>query len=311
MRKERVDLPLVADFTLGLSQMQAAGKDGAQPRRPAPKPNEFFKISLCKHFMSGECPFGEGCHFAHGEDELRKFPRQEQKVVEDVELGDNMFSNQDNTTVDYFQGGSSGGGKPSPILEPEQAHFFILLAEKQRDLAISAARGEFFVQRRHAEQLNHAYQEGTKQVMIFFTASSSGHIQGAALMISKATYQDEIDYTRSRDAFCYSLKIEWYRTTELPIPTAKKAASELILPSKDSSQCQAMSSQTGESLMKAVWNSPLVTLHESWTGDKEPPAPEDFLTDIRAPKEDEIAWPTMPGPGKFNVLLFSFGRIGN
>lgn len=44
LRKERADLPLVADFTLGLSQMQAAGKDGAQPRRPAPKPNEFYKI---------------------------------------------------------------------------------------------------------------------------------------------------------------------------------------------------------------------------------------------------------------------------
>ena len=283
--------------------MQAAGKDGAQPRRPAPKPNEFFKISLCKHFMSGECPFGEGCHFAHGEDELRKFPRQEQKPVEDVELGDNMFSNQDNTTVDYFQGGASGGGKPSPIIEPEQAHFFILLAEKQRDLAISAARGEYYVQRRHAEQLNHAYQEGKKQVMLFFTASSSGHIQGAALMVSKATYQEAIDYTNSRDAFCYSIKIEWYRTTELPIPNAKKAATELILPSKDSSQCQAMSPQTGESLMKAVWNSPLVTLYESWTGDLEPPAPEAFLTDFRAPKPDEIAWPTMPGPGKFTSRL--------
>ena len=67
VRRERVDLPEVADFTLGLSQMQAAGKDGAVTRRPAPKPNEFYKISLCKHFMQGDCPFGEGCHFAHGE----------------------------------------------------------------------------------------------------------------------------------------------------------------------------------------------------------------------------------------------------
>lgn len=67
VRRERIDLPAVADFTLGLSQMQAAGKDGTVTRRPAPKPNEFYKISLCKHFMQGDCPFGEGCHFAHGE----------------------------------------------------------------------------------------------------------------------------------------------------------------------------------------------------------------------------------------------------
>lgn len=67
VRRDRIDLPAVADFTLGLSQMQAAGKDGAVKVRPAPKPNEFYKISLCKHFLQGECPFGDGCHFAHGE----------------------------------------------------------------------------------------------------------------------------------------------------------------------------------------------------------------------------------------------------
>jgi len=59
VRRERIDLPAVADFTLGLSQMQAASKDGAQVKRPAPKPNEFYKISLCKHFIQGDCPFGD------------------------------------------------------------------------------------------------------------------------------------------------------------------------------------------------------------------------------------------------------------
>jgi len=68
LRKDRVELPAVADFTLGLSQMQAATKDGVVTKRPAPKPNEFYKISLCKHFLQGECPFGDGCHFAHGEE---------------------------------------------------------------------------------------------------------------------------------------------------------------------------------------------------------------------------------------------------
>jgi hypothetical protein len=98
---------MVADFTLGLSQMQA-GKDGVTVRRPAPKPNEFYKVSLCKHFLSGDCPFGEGCHFAHGEAELRKYPKPGQEAAPgaeegEKELGDNMFGNQETTTVDYFQ----------------------------------------------------------------------------------------------------------------------------------------------------------------------------------------------------------------
>jgi Zinc finger C-x8-C-x5-C-x3-H type (and similar) len=185
IRRPREDLPAVADFTLGLSQMQANSKDqnsgggGGGPgdrrggeqqqnqtKRPAPKPNEFYKISLCKHFLNGDCPFGEGCHFAHGEHELRTFPRgsgggSNNQRNEDDEgdnndegegdyygdndghggggasshrLSDNMFSNHENTTVDYYTGGASGGGRPTPIVEPEQAHFFIVRAATLNDL---------------------------------------------------------------------------------------------------------------------------------------------------------------------------------
>ena len=200
---------------LVLVRCKRQSKDGVTTRRPAPKPNEFYKVSLCKHFLQGECPFGEGCHFAHGEAELRKFPRRRSwrrwKVSE--EISENMFSNQESTTVDYFQGGAAGGGRPTPILEPEQASFFILRAARQRDLAISTVKGEWYVQKKHAEQLNKAYQDGKKQVMLFFTVSDSNHIQGAALMTSKATLDESLPTTRM--LFATRLGVEWYRTTEL------------------------------------------------------------------------------------------------
>ena len=296
VRRDRVDLPLVADFTLGLSQMQAASKDGVTTRRPAPKPNEFYKVSLCKHFLQGDCPFGEGCHFAHGEAELRKFPRQgggEDEASE--EISETMFSTQESTTVDYFQGGAAGGGRPTPILEPDQASFFILRAATQRDLAISTVEGEWYVQQKHAEQLNKAYQGGKKQVMLFFTVSDSNHIQGAALMKSKAILDESLP--DDKDAFNYKLNVEWYRTTELVIETAVEAAPDLLLPTKNTQFCQDMSWRTGESLMKAVWNSPLVTLYEGFMGTEAPPAADSLLSDFRCPPPEEIAWPTMPGPG--------------
>jgi len=296
VRRDRIDLPQVADFTLGLSQMQAASKDGVTTRRPAPKPNEFYKVSLCKHFLQGECPFGDGCHFAHGESELRKFPRGGGGDGEESEeISDNMFSNQESTTVDYFQGGAAGGGRPTPILEPEQASFFILRAARQRDLAISTVKGEWYVQQKHADQLNKAYQNGKKQVMLFFTVSDSNHIQGAALMTSKATLDESL--TDDKDAFNYKLNVEWYRTTELIIETAVEAAPDLLLPTQNTQFCQDMSSKTGESLMKAVWNSPLVTLYESFMGTADPPAADALLSDFRCPPPDEISWPTLPGPG--------------
>jgi len=316
VRREREYLPLVADFTLGLSQMQA-GKDGVQARRPAPKPNEFYKVSLCKHHLQGECPFGDGCHFAHGEHELKKFPRTaipegEGGEGEEEELTDNMFQNNQDTTVDYFQGGNSGGGKPTPILEPEAAAFFIVRAAMQRDLATSTVRKEWYVQGRHADPMNTAFQAG-KQVMIFFTVSDSNHIQGAALMTSKVTYQEEAAHKTTQDdnddnnreqpdnnSFSYQFKCEWYRTTELPTSTVVDAAPDLLLPTRTTQYCQDMTTQTGEAVMKAVWNSPLVTLYESFTGDREPPKDDALLTDFRCPPstgDEQAPWPISPLPG--------------
>merc|ERR1712137_728061 len=68
-------------------------------------------------------------------------------------------TNDDSGGADYFQGGSSGGGKPSPILEPEQASFYIVRAGTQKDLAISTAQREWYVERKHAEKLNNSYKD--------------------------------------------------------------------------------------------------------------------------------------------------------
>jgi len=344
LRRDRQDLPLVSDFTLGLSQMQAAanqlegdGRNGNRrnnqgnqqdTRRPAPKPNEFFKISLCKHFMGGDCPFGENCHFAHGEHELRLFPNKKDRdgeedlgsgdnAVSSTIINDNTFSNNHSTSnFDYFHGGSSGGGKPSPIIEPEHAKFFIVLAATQTDLSISTVQAEWYIQGKHAKELNDAYHStkemsGKPQVMIFFTVSDSRHIQGAAVMTSEAVHRENIireDFIGSAppdSLFSYRFAIEWCRTTEMSCSTALGAAPDLFFPTSKTQLCVNMSSKTGESLMKAVWNSPLVALYESWgenygeNGEdyKEPPAPDALLTDFRCPSPNEVPWPVMGGPG--------------
>lgn len=298
VNRDRADIPVVADFTLGLSQMQA-GKDGVTGRRPAPKPNEFYKVSLCKHFLQGDCPFADQCHFAHGEQELKKFPRNKADdndgapaVDENGELLDNMFSNEENMTVDYFQGVSAGVGNPIPILDPENAVFFIVRAATQKDLSISSVKGEWYVQKTHAEKINKA-KESNKLVMVFFTVSESSHIQGAAMITSMAKYFENVDYDTEMDGFCYRFKCEWCRTSEMQIKPVLEFVPDLLLPTSSTTFCQAMTSKTGETVMKALWNSPLVSLYESFSSDEVPKA----LIDYRCPDEDEVSWPTMPGPG--------------
>lgn len=288
VRRERIDIPIVADFTLGLSQMQA-GKDGATTRRPAPKPNEFYKVSLCKHFLQGDCPFADQCHFAHGDQELKKFPRYND---ENVEFLEKMFNSQENSTKNFFKSDNIEGEKSIPILEPENASFFIVRAALQKDLIISNLKGEWYVQRKHAEMLNREKESG-KLVMIFFTVSESNHIQGAALMISTAIYIEDYDYDPNIDGFCYRIKCEWYRTTELFFETALETAPDLRLPTKYTELCLRITDKTGEALMRLLWDSPSVALYEPF--DKDGVARK--LNNNFSLDEDEITWPTMPGPG--------------
>jgi cleavage and polyadenylation specificity factor subunit 4 len=328
-RRSRADLPAVADFTLGLSQMQASGSrgvgagggaDGASSlhlaRRPAPKPNEYYKISLCKHFMAGNCPFGDHCHFAHGEAELRPYPGRDdpRDAAADPGASDPMFSSfvqhhhhhDTAASGDYYQGGAAGGGKPIPILEPDQASYFVVLAATQRDLAISTVREEWYLQERDAAPINAALEQ-SRPVVIFFTVHESSHLQGAALVTSPATREDSMDGIDGggsdqdgggSEPYCYRVGLEWYRTCELPVRTALEAAPGLVVPDGRSRSCAALPPETGELLLKVVWNSPLVTLYEAWSDDApEPPAPEAILTDFRCPPDEEVTWPTMPGPG--------------
>eukprot|EP00631_Chrysoreinhardia_giraudii_P000616 CAMPEP_0197422640 /NCGR_PEP_ID=MMETSP1170-20131217/17296_1 /TAXON_ID=54406 /ORGANISM="Sarcinochrysis sp, Strain CCMP770" /LENGTH=229 /DNA_ID=CAMNT_0042949991 /DNA_START=29 /DNA_END=718 /DNA_ORIENTATION=- len=61
--------PRIADFSLGIAQKGRGLNDDGVARAT---PNENYKVALCKHYLMGNCPYGDECHFAHGEHELRR-----------------------------------------------------------------------------------------------------------------------------------------------------------------------------------------------------------------------------------------------
>lgn len=62
------ECPPVATF----DQYVASGNVPLSKKRKTHQPNQFYKITLCKHWLEhGSCPFGEECHYAHGEADLK------------------------------------------------------------------------------------------------------------------------------------------------------------------------------------------------------------------------------------------------
>jgi hypothetical protein len=56
-----------------MAQAAAQAAGGGMPVAPRPAgPPSNVKTRLCQHFARGQCQYGERCHFAHGEAELRK-----------------------------------------------------------------------------------------------------------------------------------------------------------------------------------------------------------------------------------------------
>ena len=95
----------------------------------------------------------------------------------------------------------------------------------------------------------------------------------------------------------YRVEVEWYRTTELPVPIALEVAPGLIMPTRSATWSE-LTTEAGDKLLKALWNSPLVTLYESIDEDSVPVKPDAIVSDFRAPSlTDTVVWPTMPGPG--------------
>jgi cleavage and polyadenylation specificity factor subunit 4 len=68
------ECPAIATF----DQYVASGNVPLSKKRKTHQPNQFYKITLCKHWLEhGSCPFGEECHYAHGEGDLKSVASDE------------------------------------------------------------------------------------------------------------------------------------------------------------------------------------------------------------------------------------------
>ena len=62
---------MVRELINSLGPVGGPGRDPAGRGGPAPPMNN-YKTKLCENFAKGSCTFGDRCHFAHGDAEMRK-----------------------------------------------------------------------------------------------------------------------------------------------------------------------------------------------------------------------------------------------
>lgn len=129
------EVPIEASF----EQCITGGSASAPKRLKAP--NENYKVSLCNHWLlKGTCHFNEGCHFAHGEEEIHDSPQSE--PFQDSEVYDLTRDRMD---------------APLELPFPEaRVSYFLFQSPDLRSLMISKLRGVWSVPTRLAAEINTA-----------------------------------------------------------------------------------------------------------------------------------------------------------
>jgi cleavage and polyadenylation specificity factor subunit 4 len=152
------ECPDVVDF----EQLMNSNK-----KRKASAPNQSYKISICKHWLQGNvCPFGDGCIYAHGEEDLKPASFHDQIDDDDV----------------YDPIGTKMDAAPPPLAAAYTASnttFFILQAPDLASLALSKKRGVWSANMAAARELSVA-KEKSEHVIIFFAVNPLYAVYGVA-----------------------------------------------------------------------------------------------------------------------------------
>jgi cleavage and polyadenylation specificity factor subunit 4 len=217
------DIPEEADFTLW--QSTGAGADiagDASGERPEAERPMNFKTSLCKHWAeTGNCPFSTKCHFAHGQDELRKYRR------EDKERQAAAAGVMDPTSAEFSGGDGAALPVPAELMIPfppeAAARYFVAKSVSYQNLAISASHGKWAVQRKHTPVLNEAFATAD-HVVFLFSVVGSNQFQGCALMTGDI---DEVEGGASRGDWTPEFSVEWLRLCEVPFASLSTLSNPL------------------------------------------------------------------------------------
>lgn len=187
----------MADFSL---QAKVADEENVKRRKAQPV-NEFFKIAICKHWeKQGSCPFNDECHFAHGEKELRPFPKGGENDPRSGRSsgpgngpgsGRESQHHQSHGRANFAMAERPQQAPPLAPLLPDankRCKYFLVHSQSYRNLAHGVHFHQWALPSATAQALKLA-AETSDDVFLVVTVSPSRHFQGLARLVPGAMLQ--------------------------------------------------------------------------------------------------------------------------
>jgi cleavage and polyadenylation specificity factor subunit 4 len=168
-------------------------------------PNDNFKVTLCTHFLLNfNCPFGDKCHYAHGEDEVNEGYQPNVEMLSDAAILDPTFN----------QLGESLEELPFPVAvaSSNKVSYFLLQSPDLRSLAIAQRRGVWQVSERISMLINESFKT-SQHVILFFCVRPLRGVYGVARMESPVPPTSPIPNMTGE------FSIKWLRSVRVGLKT--------------------------------------------------------------------------------------------
>ncbi|KAI9907925.1 hypothetical protein PsorP6_003241 [Peronosclerospora sorghi] len=262
----REECPDMADFAL---QSKVADEENVKRRKAQPV-NEFFKIAICKHWEKmGSCPFGDECHFAHGDQELRPFPKGEK---EEKEARHGMNMSVGGMVPPHHPAGPDRMAQGPPLPDEHKvAKYFLLQSASYLNVAHSVHHQRWTVPAPVLQELLTA-SKTCDDVFLFIVVTPSKHFQGVARVLPGAmTKLNGVDgedlaagivpyEAHGKTEWTGAFGIEWLRICECPWERLAQFENKHLAVS-ECSNGQELDMDLGHALMRLLFNQPPIKLH--------------------------------------------------
>lgn len=170
-------------------------------KRKASAPNLSYKISICKHWLEGStCPFGDGCIFAHGEEDLKSASFHDD--IDDAGIYDPVGTKM-NTVGD------------KPVYTATNTAYFVLQAPDLVSLARAMKRGVWSANAAAVRELSVA-KDKFEHVLMFFNVGSLYAIYATAELDARGV---PIPPPASPTSLSVPFPVVWLRSYRLSVRT--------------------------------------------------------------------------------------------